>query len=88
MHFVKSQGIYLGQYLDSYKQNSISLSYQNRIKIVSYRIILTKKAIKSSTIANKLNIPNPTVKRILNEQISKNLIEKHGIGPVTYYTIK
>jgi Mn-dependent DtxR family transcriptional regulator len=44
---------------------------------------LTKKAIKSSTIANKLNIPNPTVKRILNELISKNLIEKHGIGPDT-----
>lgn len=43
---------------------------------------------KSGDIANKLGIPNPTVKKILPNLIEKNLIEKHGIGPGTNYTIK
>ena len=38
--------------------------------------------------AKKLGIPSPTVKRILPELINKNLIEKHGIGPGTNYSIK
>jgi Fic family protein len=43
---------------------------------------------KSGEIAKKLAIPNPTVKRILPELLEKNLIEKHGIGPGTNYSIK
>ncbi len=43
---------------------------------------------KSGDISKKLNIPSPTVKRILPELIEKNLIEKHGVGPGTNYTIK
>lgn len=43
---------------------------------------------KSGDIAKKLGIPSPTVKRILPELISKNLIEKHGVGPGTNYTVK
>ena len=43
---------------------------------------------KSGDIASKLGIPSPTVKRILPELIEKNLIEKHGIGPGTNYSIK
>jgi Fic family protein len=43
---------------------------------------------KSGDIAKKLGIPSPTVKRILPSLIEKNLIEKHGIGPGTNYTIK
>ncbi len=43
---------------------------------------------KSGAIALKLGIPNPTVKRIVTELVVKNLIEKHGIGPGTNYTIK
>ncbi len=42
---------------------------------------------KSGEIARKLNIPNPTVKRILSELVSKNLIEKFGAGPGTNYSI-
>ena len=43
---------------------------------------------KSGDIAKKLGIPSPTVKRILPKLIQLNLIEKHGIGPGTNYTIK
>jgi Fic family protein len=51
-------------------------------------IIENHAGIKSSHIADKLSIPNPTVKRILADMVSKNLIEKHGTGPGTNYTIK
>lgn len=43
---------------------------------------------KSGDIARKLGIPSPTIKRILPDLISKNLIEKYGIGPGTNYSIK
>ncbi len=43
---------------------------------------------KSGEIANKLHIPNPTVKRILTKLVNDNLIEKYGIGAGTNYTIK
>jgi len=41
---------------------------------------------KSSEVAQKLSIPNPTVKRILTDLVKRNLIEKHGIGPGTNYS--
>jgi DNA-binding MarR family transcriptional regulator len=43
---------------------------------------------KSGDIAKKLGIPSPTVKRILPELVRKNLIEKHGTGPGTNYSIQ
>ncbi|MCF8322147.1 MAG: Fic family protein [Flavobacterium sp.] len=43
---------------------------------------------KSGEIAKKLGIPSPTIKRVLPKLIEKNLIEKHGIGPSTNYSIK
>lgn len=43
---------------------------------------------KSGNIAKRLDIPSPTVKRILPDLIKKNLIEKYGIGPGTNYSIK
>ena len=43
---------------------------------------------KSGEIANKLHIPNPTVKRILTKLLNENLIEKYGIGAGTNYSIK
>ena len=43
---------------------------------------------KSGQIAKKLNIPNPTVKRILTKLVNDNLIEKYGIGAGTNYSIK
>ena len=43
---------------------------------------------KSGNIAKKLNIPNPTVKRILTKLVNENLIEKFGIGAGTNYAIQ
>ncbi len=43
---------------------------------------------KSGEIAKKLNIPNPTVKRILTKLVNDDLIEKYGIGAGTNYSIK
>ncbi len=43
---------------------------------------------KSGDIAKKLDIPSPTVKRILPELIKQNLIEKYGNGAGTNYSIK
>ncbi|MFC2080810.1 Fic family protein [Bacteroidota bacterium] len=42
---------------------------------------------RSGTIALKLGIPNPTVKRILKNLADNNLIEKFGSGPGTNYSI-
>jgi len=43
---------------------------------------------KSGEIAKKLDIPSPTVKRIIPNLIAMNLIEKHGKGPGTNYSLK
>ncbi len=43
---------------------------------------------KSGEVSKKLGIPSPTVKRILPELIEKNLIERHGTGPGTNYSLK
>jgi Fic family protein len=43
---------------------------------------------KSGNVARKLNIPNPTVKRILTKLVNDDLIEKYGIGAGTNYSIK
>jgi Fic family protein len=43
---------------------------------------------KSGDIARKLDIPNPTVKRILTSLVNQSLIEKFGIGAGTNYGIK
>lgn len=43
---------------------------------------------KSGFIASRLNIPNPTIKRLLKDLLTKNLIEVFGTGPGTNYTVK
>jgi len=43
---------------------------------------------KSGFIASRLNIPNPTVKRLLKDLVTKNLIEVFGSGPGTNYSVK
>lgn len=63
----------------------IQLSPREKAIIV---LIGNNAGCKSGDIAKKLGIPSPTVKRILPELISKNLIEKHGVGPGTNYTVK
>jgi len=43
---------------------------------------------RSGEIAEKSGIPNPTIKRLLSDLCSKNLIERYGSGPGTNYSIK
>ncbi len=52
-----------------------------------YSYIINNPGCKSGEIAEKLNIPKPTVKRILTDFISKNLISKFGQGAGTNYTV-
>ncbi len=52
-----------------------------------YSYIINNPGCKSGEIAEKLNIPKPTVKRILTDFISKNLISKFGKGAGTNYTV-
>jgi len=51
-------------------------------------IIQNYSGIKSGEIAEKLAIPNPTVKRILSDLQSKGVIEKQGGGRGTIYLSK
>ena len=52
-----------------------------------YSYIINNPGCKSGEIAEKLNIPKPTVKRILSDFISKTLISKFGQGAGTNYTV-
>lgn len=51
-------------------------------------LIENRPAIQSGEIAERLAIPSPTVKRILNILLHKGLIEKQGSGRNVCYTIK
>lgn len=42
---------------------------------------------KSGAIAKRLEIPSPTVKKILKKLVQQRLIEKHGVGKGTNYSI-
>ncbi|MEY4852914.1 MAG: hypothetical protein RIS99_1309 [Bacteroidota bacterium] len=53
-------------------------------KIVQF--IEAYPGVKSSEIATKLNIPLPSVKRMLSEMISDRIISKNGTGTGTNYT--
>lgn len=51
-------------------------------------LISNYPGIKSGIISEKLNVPNPTTKKILKRLYEANLIEKHSIGRGTNYTIR
>ena len=51
-----------------------------------YSFIESHPGTKSGEIAEKLNVPLPTVKRILSEMVSGNFIAKHGSGIGTNYS--
>jgi Fic family protein len=75
------------QLMQKLNQSGVELQLSPREKSI-ITFIGNNPGCKSGDIANKLGIPSPTVKRILPELIEKNLIEKHGIGPGTNYSIK
>uniref|UniRef100_UPI00404AD31D Fic family protein n=1 Tax=Flavobacterium sp. TaxID=239 RepID=UPI00404AD31D len=69
------------------KNNGIEIQLSPREKSI-LTFIENNAGCKSGDIAKKLGIPSPTIKRILPELIIKNLIEKHGNGPSTNYSVK
>ena len=72
---------------DKLKVSGIESQLSPREKSI-YTYIGNHPGCKSGEIASNLNIPNPTVKRILSEMVAKNLIETYGKGAGTNYTIK
>lgn len=50
-------------------------------------IIEANPGIKTSDMAKKLGVSSATVKRMLDSLLSAKLIERHGIGPGSYYTL-
>ena len=69
------------------EQTTTEITLSTKVKLI-LTFIANNNGCKSGEIALKLGIPSPTIKRILPELIEKKLIEKHGTGPGTNYTIK
>jgi Fic family protein len=73
------------------KKLMIKLESKNRLtqlspkKSMVYSFIESHPGTRSGEIALKLDIPLPTVKRLLMEMVNQNLISKHGTGPGTHY---
>src|SRR5258706_3637877 len=65
-------------------KNSLSKISPREKKIYSF--IESHPGCQSGEIAEKLDIPLPTVKRILMDMSEKRLIVKHGVGKGTNYT--
>jgi Fic family protein len=72
------------QLMEKLKQGGIKIQLSAREKAI-LTIIQNYSGIKSGEIADKLAIPNSTVKRILSELQEKGLIEKQGGGRGTIY---
>lgn len=53
-----------------------------------YLYIMSNPGCKSGEISKKLNIPNPTTKRILTQMVNEEIIEKFGKGAGTNYALK
>jgi Fic family protein len=75
------------QLMQKLEQNGIEIQLSPREKSI-LTFIGNNVGCKSGEIAKKLGIPSPTIKRLLPDLIEKNLIQKHGIGPGTNYSIK
>ena len=75
------------QLMKKLEQSGIETQLSPREKAI-LTIIQNYSGIKSSEIADKLDIPNPTVKRILSDLQSKGMIEKQGRSRSTVYLAK
>lgn len=73
----------LHQKLELKKKNHKDLPH--KMKII-YSFIETHPGCKSGEISEKLNIPLPTVKKILSDMIQHRYLAKHGVGAGTNYT--
>lgn len=69
-------------------QISSSLSKISPREKKIYTFIENHPGCQSGEISEKLDIPLPTVKRILMEMLERKLVVKHGIGKGTNYTVE
>jgi hypothetical protein len=53
-----------------------------------YQFIENHPGSKSGEVSEKLDIPLPTVKRVLSNMVTQKLLQKHGIGAGTNYMIE
>lgn len=53
-----------------------------------YTLIKNQPGCKSSEVAQRLNIPLPTVKRILMEMTDRKFLIRQGMGKATSYTVE
>ena len=75
------------QLMKKLEQSGIETQLSPREKAI-ITIIQNYSGIQSGEIAEKLAIPNPTVKRILSDLHNRGMIEKHGSGKGTVYLPK
>lgn len=69
------------------ERTNIKTKMSPREKTV-YEYISSNAGAQSGQIAEALEIPSPTIKRILSTMVDRSIIEKHGQGRATNYTIK
>jgi len=75
------------QLIDKLEMSGLSSGLSPKRKSI-LAFISDHAGASSGTIAERLNIPSPTVKRILKELTEQNLIEKHGTGRGTNYSLR
>lgn len=69
------------------ERSSVNSKMSPREKSI-YEFISNNPGCKSGLIAEKLGIPNPTVKRLLTDLVNRGILEKFGKGAGVNYTIK
>jgi len=69
------------------KTNGLEAQLSSKEKLI-LNIIQNRPNIQSGEISEKLDIPLPTVKRLLSALVDKNIIEKQGQGRSVNYTSK
>ena len=74
------------QLMAKLEQTGMESSLSSKEKIV-ITFIGNYPGCKSGQIAKKLEMPSPTVKKLLKDLVEKKLIERSGIGRATNYTI-
>jgi Fic family protein len=75
------------QLLEKLETKNIASKMSPREKKI-YQFIGNHPGIKSGEIAQKLNIPLPTVKRLISEMLLSKLLQKHGTGAGTNYSVE
>jgi DNA-binding MarR family transcriptional regulator len=65
--------------------HGVAQSISAREKVL-LAIIESNIGIKTSEMAAKLRVSNSTVKRLIERLIALKMIERHGVGPGSYYT--